>query len=97
MVLVVEHTLVIVSRPPRRGLGHIGPTAPNIDDGLALNGDRHRRTDVLAAIERLAQQVTEPRIFRGQRSRNLGHHEVLPVPQVKDESASGIETWNGRG
>ena len=51
MVLVVDHTLVMVSRSQGFVFAGVGPAAPDVDHGLAAQEDRDGGTEVGAALD----------------------------------------------
>ncbi len=57
MVLVVDQTLVIVSRFPGPRLLGVGPAAPDVDDGLAVQEDGDGRAEVVAGLELVGQRL----------------------------------------
>ena len=90
MVLVVDHTLVMVSRLPRSGAGLVDPAAPDVHHRLALDGDRHGSAQVAAPGQAGGQQVPNGREAVVAAAVNLGlvgrcwllggaHGATLPV------------------
>ena len=60
MVLVVDHTLVRVSRSQGGVLGLVDPATPDVDHRLTMEVDGHRRADIGPGIEVGGQRLAHP-------------------------------------